>query len=689
MPTNNIASPTQTYRLFFLFCIILFLCYSNSFSTSWQMDDRPNIVKNHRVQMTDITLGQIWTSMNAQPGSGKFYRPIACLSLALNWYAGQDKVFGYHIVNWLIHVGTSWLLYLTITALFKTPRVQNKLPPQQVSFIAITATLFWALNPVQTQAVTYIVQRMASMAAFFSLLAIFFYLHGRLSNSAHNRHNFFAASAISYIFAILSKENSIITPLTIPIIEFYFFHTKISLNIAKKLIYALAAGLLISILATIALQPTVIDIILHYYDLRPFTMMERLLTEQRVLFFYLSILFFPHPSRLSIAHDIPISTSLLAPGETIYAIAFNILLIFLAIKVGRKQPFTALAILFFYLHHLSESTIIPLELVFEHRNYLPSFFLFIPMAFVFNNLIVDYRCNKIKHIIVSILLTTLFTVEGYATYTRNKVWESERTLWTDALQKAPLSSRPLAVLALQLGWNEHSSEREYRKALELINRSLTMSGNRKGDVAAQLANAASLHHKLGEDQTSIKYYKQALEIIPNDAATKFNMSKVLISTGDFKRAIDQLQDIVVQGNTHADYYHLIGFCDLWLDKPNEAIISLGKALTLAPERPDILLALGKSMSLIGYYSRARWYFDMARIKGGENPIITLCLIENSLLQQNDKLALIYLHHALRCHPLQTIFDLLKKSKIQYQTVPINTNIILPFVNKEIISYLSH
>lgn len=689
MNINSSCPTIPTCRLFFLFTTILFLCYCNTFSASWQMDDRPNITKNHRIQMTDITFGQIWKSMNAQPGSGKFYRPAACLSLALNWYFGKDNVFSYHVVNWLIHLATSWLLFLTITTLFRTPQIYGRYSSDEVVFIAVTATLFWALNPMQTQAVTYIVQRMASLAALFSVLSIYCYLQGRLSKSIQQRQLLFAGSALSYLLAIFSKENSIILPLSLPAFEIFFFYSQLSKEITKKLLYGLLMGLGVSILATIALQPDILDVIHRHYNLRPFTMLERLLTEQRILLFYLTQLFFPHPSRLSIAHDFPLSTSLFAPWETTAAILANALFIILALKSGRKYPFLALAILFFYLNHLVESTIVPLELVFEHRNYLPSFFLFIPIALLFNQILLQMARNKLVVALAVILFSGIFAVEGYATYARNIVWKNEQSLWIDALRKAPNSDRPLAVLALQLGWGKGATQNEYKKALELIKRTLTMVKARRLSDAAQLGNAASLYHKLGEYQTSIEYYQQALKILPNDAMTSFNMAKAYISSGDFTSARNLLSGILDRGNIHADYFHLLGFCELWLGKPKESADVLRQAMSLAPGRPDILLALGRSLSLSGYYDRARWFLDMSRQKGGESPIVSLCLIENNLLQNNKKMAKAYLHHALQHHTLPSLLATLTNTQTQYQSIPVNATILLPFITQEVEEYVSH
>jgi tetratricopeptide (TPR) repeat protein len=652
------------------------------------MDDRPNILKNPRIQMSELSAAQIWNSTHARPGKGGFYRPIPCLSLALNWLFGKENVLAYHIVNWFIHLGVNCLLFHTIITLFRTPQLQGRYSKNEITFIAVTATLFWGLNPMQTQAVTYIVQRMTSMAALFSLLSIYYYLQARVSASVRSRQFLITGSVLSYLLAILSKENAIILPLSLPVFEIFFFQSSLPKTVTKKLFLSVLIGFFVSLLAGVALQPNIFDAILRSYDLRPFTMMERVLTEQRILLFYLSQLFFPHPSRFSIAHDFPLSTSLFTPWDTAVAILSNILLIFFAFKTGRRHPFIALAILFFYVNHLVESTIIPLELVFEHRNYLPSFFIFIPLALLFNKILSLVSHKKIATFAVVLLLSCAFAAEGYATFIRNAVWQSERSLWLDALRKAPNSDRPLAVLALQIGWGEHATEKDYKKALELIKRTLTMVKARKFSDAAQLGNAASLYHKLGEYQTAIEYYQQALRILPNDTMTTFNMAKVYISAGDFIHAKKLLNSILEEGNIHADYFHLLGFCSLWLGHPEESLNYFRQAMSLAPGRPDILLALGRSLSLAGYYDRARWFLDMSRQKGGESPIVSLCLIENFLLKENKKMARAYLEHALLHHTLPSLLVTLTNSKTQYQSVPMNTGILLPFISQEVQEYVS-
>ena len=167
-----------------LSCIIL-IVYSNTFSASWHLDDYSKIVENPRIKISNLRPKTLYHTFFSSMDSGlalknRLYRPVACLTLALNWYIGQKNVFGYHVVNTTIHIITAFLLFLTICSLFKTPNLKGRYEGSEY-FIALMAATLWAIHPMQIQAITYIVQRMASLAAMFYLLGLLGYLKGRLS----------------------------------------------------------------------------------------------------------------------------------------------------------------------------------------------------------------------------------------------------------------------------------------------------------------------------------------------------------------------------------------------------------------------------------------------------------------------------------------------------------------------------
>lgn len=681
IPSSFLVETIRSPRLFFLILIILLIAYGNSFNASWQLDDKPNILANERIQITSLSPGQIWQSMTAKPGSGGFYRPVACASLALNWFFGKNDVFGYHVVNFLIHLGTAWVLFLIFLTLFRTPRLEGRYPGHQIQLMAGIAALLWALNPIQIQAVTYIVQRMASLAALFSMISVYCYLKAKFAADIRIRTWLFLASMSCFLLGLLSKENVILLPLALPMIDALFFPADRFWESYKKIAAGVGLAVGICLLAVLILRPDGINFILNYYVNRPFTLSERVLSEQRILLFYLSLLFFPAPGRLSVEHDIVLSSSLFSPWTTAAAIGLNALLIIGAVRVGRKQPLFSLAVLFYYLNHIVESTVVPLELIFEHRNYLPSVFLFLPVAQMINFLVVKIHKDRRLLTVVVISISMVLGVEGYATYTRNKVWQTEQSLWLDALAKAPHSARPMATLAILLAWGEHATPDRLRKALELTERSLSLRMARNLE-AEQLGNMASIHEKLGQIDQAVAYYQKALLLSPEKAGNRYNYAKTLIKKGDFQSAHSELEIILSQGAVHADYFHLLGFTDLWLGEPERALPLLQKALELTPGRPDILLSLGNCLSSMGYHDRAQWFFRLAEKAGGHDVIVSLSSIQNALFGGDMARARKSFNLMIHLFPLPAIWRVLEDSNENYKTIPLDRLQLKTFIASE-------
>lgn len=687
---KKIQAPVSVCRLAFLFGIILFFAYSNSFQSSWQLDDKPQILKNESLHIESLSTEQLYQATHGRIGSKTLYRPVATLSFALNWYFGKDQVLGYHIVNFLIHFSVAWLLFLTIKLLFTTPRYQGRYSAGEIYFIAVFSALFWALNPIQIQAVTYIVQRMASLAALFSLFSLFLYLKARLSSQALYRAFFFLCSAISYLLAIFSKENAAAIILALPVFEILFFHHTISKELVKKIGLSFVLAIFITILGAFSLRPELFDFIFYYYHNRPFTLSERFLSEQRILIFYLSQLFYPAPYRFSVDYNFVVSTSIINPLTTLLSICANLFLIILACKAWRKFSLLSLAILFFYINHLVESTIIPLELIFDHRNYLPSLFLFVPF---FQFIIYLFR-RQTGSLLVNWLITgtliVLLILTGLATYVRNQAWKTEETLWLDALSKAPTSSRPYANLALQLAFGKKKgTERNYRKALELTERSLTLTMSRKRLDAAQLGNMASIYSLLGEYDKSLEYFEKSLALAPQDILARYNRIKVLIMIGDFQLALNETSKILEEGFIHPDYYTTLGHLYLWTDQPEKALPVLRQAMRLAPGKQEILLNIGKSMSLLGHYQQADWFLRQSRTSGGNSALVSLSIIENLVRAYNPEKAADELEFALKRFPVPYLLSPLKApADEKFRSTPLSADLLSPFLQEELPKLIS-
>ena len=194
----NIKLPLKKWRdplfaaglLFFMLVVI----YGNSFDCSWHYDDFVNIVQNGSVHINTLSWQSMEKSLYGIMGSARWQRPLSYFSFALNYYFDGLNVFWYHVVNFFIHYVTSVFLFLFIYNTLKLPILEGRYERNAYS-IALLSTLFWAINPVQVMAVTYIVQRMASMTAMFYIMAMYFYLKGRTGDTIWKSVTFFALAA--------------------------------------------------------------------------------------------------------------------------------------------------------------------------------------------------------------------------------------------------------------------------------------------------------------------------------------------------------------------------------------------------------------------------------------------------------------------------------------------------------------
>jgi len=469
--------------------------YSPSIHGPFIFDDLDNIVQSPAVQMTELS----WASIKTAAVDGFLKdRPVANVSFALNYLAGQYQVTGYHLVNIILHVVTGFLLYLFFKV---TLQIINKDNGVSTTFaIPAIAALIWFVHPLQSQSVAYVVQRMNSMAAMFYLLAMLLYVYGRLAERKGNKALLLIASGLSGLLALGSKENAATLPVFVFLYEWYFLQDLSRDWLKKRSKYLVAVVVSFLTLGLYFLGSNAVGRIMAGYRFRDFTMFQRLLTELRVIIFYMSQLLLPLPSRLSVEHDVPLSYSLITPINTMLSAFFIILLIVLAIKSARRERLLSFSILWYLGNLLIESSVIPLELVFEHRNYLPSMFFVLILVCLIDRVI---RSSRFK-IIIAGLVIVLFSM---GTYQRSTVWGDEETFLRDSAEKAPGSSRVHTALG-----NTLSKKGEYAEAIMAYRQSLSVD---PADDAAYLGlgNTAFLQ---GRYEQAIFNYRKALSFASID-----------------------------------------------------------------------------------------------------------------------------------------------------------------------------
>ncbi|MBU0988189.1 MAG: hypothetical protein KKH68_13155, partial [Proteobacteria bacterium] len=357
-------------------CLFGLVIYSNTLKSPFIFDDFPNIRNNSQIRLTGLDLKKLFDAGRGNPNA---HRPVAYISFALNYYWGKYDVAGYHAVNIIIHIINGILIYLLSLLIFKHathyPAVRDiqAISGLSIPLMSLFSALIFISHPVQIQSVTYIVQRMSSMAAMFCFLSFFLYIRGRLTRERWKRRILFACSAVFWITALGTKEIAAMLPVVIILYEWYFFQDLRSDWFVRNITYLLGLLFVLALVAFFYLGESPLEKVLETYATRDFSLSQRVLTQFRVVVFYISLLFYPLPSRLNLLHYTPTSHALTAPATTLLSLLVIVFFIGLAIYLARRQRLISFAIFWFFIHLVVESSVIGLEMIYEHRLYFPMF----------------------------------------------------------------------------------------------------------------------------------------------------------------------------------------------------------------------------------------------------------------------------------------------------------------------------
>jgi len=638
--------------------IIIVSIYSNSFDCSWHFDDEANITDNPNLHLRELSWENIRRALFSNRKTPHVpYRPIACLSFALNYYFGGLDVFGYHLVNIFIHLISSIFLFLFIYHTLNLPNLKEKYAAHSYS-IALLATIFWAINPVQIQAVTYIVQRMASLAGMFFILTMYLYLKARLSSSRKQSFLFLAICLLGFLLAIGSKENAAMLPVVIFLYEALLIQENplsFLRNNLSLILIVLGCTLLLGI-GYLYLKGGNVFSFLEGYNNRPFSFIQRLLTEPRIIIFYISLLVYPVPNRLNITHSFQVSTSLFDPITTILSIFLITGVIGYAIYASKKRPLLSFCILFFFINHTIESTIIPLELVFEHRNYIPSMLFFVPIIIGFYYVLDCYKNKRsMQYILFSFIVLFLIGL-GHSTFMRNFAWKNEKSLWIDASEKAPNLFRPHHNLGRY--YHDHGYKDEalsqYKKALE---KSLY---NRKDESFVIYYNLGKLYDELKDYNNALYFYNKAALINPSFAPIYNNIAALLDQAGKHELAHKYLLKAIRLHPDSIETNYNMGLYYLRQRQPEKAIDHLHRLVTQKQFSDKVLLYLGIAYKQKGQLGRAVTYLRDALKEDSENPITYLQLAEVFCMAGDKKQAKIKVLQAISQMPeKETLQKILK------------------------------
>jgi tetratricopeptide (TPR) repeat protein len=595
---------THPLAALLLIGLIAALIYSNTFSASFHFDDVPNITDNPKIKHL----------VNLLDFSGSRY--VGFLTFALNYRFGGLSLFGFHLVNLLIHIANGLLVYGLVRLLLKSPRLlpSPALTPAAPAIALCTALLF-VVHPIQTQAVTYIVQRFASLATLFYLLTLLCYLKWRLSPPDNNRrHLWYAAAFLATLLAMKTKETTFTLPFMLLLVEIVGFGSPSRKQWIGLIPFFLTLPI-IPLSRPGALGEGEAGFARDAYALsRP----DYLFTQCRVIITYLRLLVLPVDQNLD--YDFPASHSLFEP-PVILSFLFLTALLLTAVYllfVSRRAAadprlrLIGFGILWFFLALSIESSIIPIrDVIFEHRLYLPSIGFWLAVTTALFGFFYRWR------ILVAVGLAGLILLFASATYQRNRVWQDEISLWSDVVQKRPDKVRgylSLGVAYKALGQIDQAVQ-EYKTAITIqpdyadAHNNLGVAYKEMGkydEAIAEYKTAISIapglamaHNNLGETLDKLGRVpeafveiQKAVQLKPDDALIHYNLGNIYREGGQFERAIQEFKTASILNPDHFDAFNNLGLGYYIQGRLPEALIALKRAVQIKPDYAEAHNNLG-------------------------------------------------------------------------------------------------
>ncbi len=423
------------------------------------LDDFANLMPLSRMGTGGYSWQEVVTS-----GSSFLGRPVSFLTFVGNYVTSGGTFWSFKYTNLMLHLLTGSLLFWLTGRLLSEPRLGVR--PHHW-WLALWVAAAWLMAPLFVSTVLYTIQRMAQLSALFVAAGLLCYVAGRQNLERHFARGaslIVIAFVVFWPLAVLSKENGALLPVLALLVEVAFFEFAGSRTARRLLVgvftITVAVPALCAAVWAIAHQTWLMN---TNYGLREFTLVERLLTQARILLEYVQQLVFPRGATMGIYHDdyLP-SEGLLSPPTTLLAIVgWSLVLIVAWWKRRTRVRWLLFGPLFFLAAHSIESSIFPLELYFEHRNYLPGYGIFFAIAL--GGWYLGQRLPSRQ--VVAAVLVLLPAAYAAASYQRVQVWRSPETILLTSAETHPRSPRVHIELA-----SVYANAGRLDTALEELNR---------------------------------------------------------------------------------------------------------------------------------------------------------------------------------------------------------------------------
>lgn len=497
--------------------------YWPSFHVPLVYDDE-HLILEPRLHARSLAPDQLLRAAEGFP----LQRWLAYVSFAANHAIHGLSPAGYHVVNLLVHGAVVALLALLAGRLLRAAGVADEGVRDRARAIA---ALLFAVHPVHTMAVTYVIQRMTSLGALLALASLSAWLAARRDGAL--RRGPAAAALLLWYLAVACKENYAVLPGIVLLVE-WISGTDLRAALGRRRTFGVAA-LLVAV-ALGALAAARYWPVIEREQLRfGVSVGDRLLSQPRVLWHYLSLLALPLPSRLHVDYAYPASTGLLSPPTTLLALAGLAALVAVAVLARRRHPLLALATGWFLVALAVEQSVLPIDLVFEHRLYFASV-----GAFVLTGHAIATRLPGRAAWLVALPLAAVL---AFGTRLRNEVWRDPARLFADAASVGAGKADALvnASVALRQRGDLDEAERVLHRAIAL-----------EPWAPQAYANLGNVAVDRGRADEAERWYREALRRDRRNAEVLYNLGVLLADQGRREEAAAAYEEAVAASPDHSD-----------------------------------------------------------------------------------------------------------------------------------------
>ena len=550
------------------------LAYQNSFTGPFIFDDAPKILEN-------LPIRHLWPLWNVVAHSS---RPVVQLSLAVNYALGGLNPWGYHLLNIAIHILAALTLYGVVrrTCLSATSRTEWR---AAAPWLAVAVAVIWMVHPLQTESVTYIIQRCESLMGLFILLMLYCVIRG----AASPRRSWWNAGAVvSCALAMGCKPVAVTAPVVVALYD------RACLAGSWREILQRRGKLYAGLAATWLLLPLLLSQGQEWKDsagfgVKEITPLQYALTQPGVIAHYLRLAFWPHPLCLDYGWPVARTATDVWPGLIVVCA-----LLAATMWAWRRRPVLAFLSAWFFIILAPTSSFIPIaDPAFEHRMYLPL------AAVVVLAVMGIYTLLGRRSLVVFLVLIVGL---GFLTARRNEDYRSELTIWTDTVAKRPDNVRAQYNLGNVLAATGRAAEAigRYEQALRI-----------KPGYAEAHNNLGNVLQTLGRETEAKTHFEQSLQSNPNNAEAHSNLGNIFLQEGKASDAIAHYQQALRIKPDYAGAHVDLGNALFQTGKVPEAITEYEQAVRLKPNVPEAhnnlgaaLMQIGRVQDAIGHYARA-------------------------------------------------------------------------------------